>query len=190
MAFILLFFLWLLKDILVTLLKTHSLNLLKMMRLTTRKIIMDISGVGAMTAPQAWSGASPAMPPGQKMASLFDKIDANGSGSITQSQFQQAFQSMSPPANVKSVGMDNLFKLLDPNGTGQVSKSDFVSKMTDILSQIRAGQVPTGTSTISSVSQSLTSSLNALNSLGQDNDGDSDQSSTRGVLGSSINTKA
>jgi hypothetical protein len=32
------------------------------------------------------------VPPQQKMSTLFDSIDTSGSGSITQAQFQQAFQ--------------------------------------------------------------------------------------------------
>lgn len=153
---------------------------------------MDISAMGAMSPAHAMSGASPAMPPQQKMANLFDKIDTSGSGAISQAQFQQAFQAMNPPPNAKSLGANNLFSLLDPNGTGQVSKSDFVNKMTEIMSQLRSGQTPTASSLQASAAntQTLNASLNALNGLGKDNDGDADGSNKYGVLGSAINAKA
>jgi EF-hand domain pair len=84
-----------------------------------------------------WSSASTPKPPAQKMANLFDQIDSSGSGSISQSQFEQAFKSMNPPASVKSAGADSVWSKLDPNGTGSVSKQDFVKSMVDTLKQLR-----------------------------------------------------
>lgn len=146
---------------------------------------MSISGVGGAGAPQVWSGASPAMSPSQKMANLFDKMDNSGNGSITKNQFEQAFQTMNPPANVKSTGADTIFKLLDPHSSGQVSKTDFITSMTQILEQLN-GQM--SGSANGSASQTLTSGLNGLNSIKQDNDGDKDSSNL--LLGANVNLKA
>ena len=57
---------------------------------------MDISGVTSSSGLHAVSGASTGAPPQQKMSNLFDSIDTSGSGSITQSQFEQAFQTKTP----------------------------------------------------------------------------------------------
>jgi len=90
---------------------------------------MDITGVGAAGGMHAVSGASSSGPPQQKMSDLFDSIDTSGSGSITKSQFEQAFQSKNPPAVFQKQGADAIFAALDPSGTGSVSKQDFVSGM-------------------------------------------------------------
>jgi Ca2+-binding EF-hand superfamily protein len=90
---------------------------------------MDITGVGGAGGMHAVSGASTSGPPQQKMSDLFDSIDSSGSGSITQSQFDQAFQSKNPPTVFQQQGADAIFTALDPNGTGSVSKQDFVSGM-------------------------------------------------------------
>ncbi len=97
---------------------------------------MSISGAAGGAA-QVWSGASARMPPQQKMSKLFDQIDTTGSGTITKAQFEEAFQTMNPPAAFKLLGADAVFAKLDPNGTGSVSKSDFVSGMTSLMSQAR-----------------------------------------------------
>ena len=89
-------------------------------------------------AVDAMSGASTGMPPQQKMSSLFDKIDGSGSGSITQQQFDQAFQTMDPPAVFQQQGASAIFAALDPNGTGSVSKQDFVSGMSQLMASLRA----------------------------------------------------
>ena len=70
---------------------------------------MDITGVGAASGMHAVSGASSSGPPQQKMSSLFDSIDTSGSGSITQAQFDQAFQTKNPPAVFQKQGADAIF---------------------------------------------------------------------------------
>ena len=90
--------------------------------------ISGISGMGA-AMPQAMSGASMRMPPQQKMSNLFQLIDTAGTGSITKSQFEQAFNNMNPPAAFKAIGMDAAFARLDPTGSGKVSKEDFIAGM-------------------------------------------------------------
>lgn len=135
---------------------------------------MAISGLGM--APQAMTGASMRMPPSQKMSTLFSQIDTTGSGSISKSQFEQAFSSLNPPAGFKAMGADAVFAKLDTNGTGSVSKQDFVSGMTSMMSAIRqqhsnhvsASQTPPPTQTIDA-------SLNGLNNL---------------ALGANVNTLA
>ena len=123
-----------------------------------------ISGLGM--APQAMTGASMRMPPSQKMSNLFSQIDTTNSGSITKSQFEQAFSSLNPPAGFKSIGADAIFAKLDPNGTGTVSKQDFTSGMTKIMSEIRqqhsnnapASQAP-------APAQTIEASLSGLSNL-------------------------
>jgi hypothetical protein len=100
---------------------------------------MDISGVSSSSGLHAVSGASSGAPPQQKMSSLFDSIDTSGSGSITQSQFEQAFQTKNPPAVFQQQGADAIFASLDPTGTGSVSKQDFVSTMSGLMASLRAG---------------------------------------------------
>lgn len=94
-----------------------------------------ISGMGAAAMPQAMSGASMRMPPQQKMSNLFQQIDTAGTGSITKSQFEQAFNNMNPPAAFKSIGLDSAFAKLDPSGSGTVSKQDFISGMKAMMTQ-------------------------------------------------------
>jgi len=126
---------------------------------------MDITGVGAAGGMHAVSGASSSGPPQQKMSDLFDSIDTTGSGSITKSQFDQAFQSKNPPAVFQKQGADAIFAALDPSGTGSVSKQDFVSGMKQLMATLRANDsAPAGSST-SQASASVAASVQSLNSI-------------------------
>lgn len=89
--------------------------------------------------PEVWSGASQRMGPSQKMNNLFSNIDTAGTGTITKAQFEQAFQSMNPPASFKSMGADSVFAQLDPKNTGSVSRQDFVSGMTNMMGKVHGG---------------------------------------------------
>jgi len=100
---------------------------------------MTISGIGGTGVPHAMSGASPAMPPQKKMSELFGNIDISGAGAISQAQFNQAFQTLNPPAAFKAAGANAVWNALDPNGTGQVSRQNFVSGMKDLMVQLRQG---------------------------------------------------
>jgi hypothetical protein len=106
---------------------------------------MSISAVGAGATPgiaataHAMSGASTAMPPNAKMSNLYGNIDTTGAGTITQSQFNQAFQTLNPPAAFKSAGASAVWSSLDPGGTGQVSRQDFISQMKNLMVQLRNG---------------------------------------------------
>lgn len=108
---------------------------------------MNISGISGGAAPMVMSGASASMPPQQKMTNLYQQIDTGGSGSITKSQLENAFQTLNPPAVFQRAGVDAVYNQLDPNGTGSVSKADFVSGMKSMMVSLRA-------------------STNTLNSLG------------------------
>jgi hypothetical protein len=66
--------------------------------------------------------------------------DPQASSSITQAQFEASFNSLSLPPQLKALGADTVFGLLDPTGTGSVSKSDFVSGLTKVLDDVRAGR--------------------------------------------------
>jgi hypothetical protein len=126
---------------------------------------MDVTGVGAAGGMHAVSGASTSGPPQQKMSDLFDSIDTSGSGSITQSQFDQAFQSKNPPAVFQQQGADAIFAALDPNGTGSVSKQDFVSGMKQLMVSLRADDAASAGSSASQPSASLAASVQSLNSI-------------------------
>lgn len=130
---------------------------------------MAISGMGSAGGTQAMSGASMPKPPAQKMANLFDSIDTSGSGTITKAQFEQAFQSQNPPKAFQQAGADAVWAKLDPNGTGSISKQDFVSGMTQQMSQLRQHHhhhSDGAASTTQTPSQTVSSSLDALSSLG------------------------
>jgi hypothetical protein len=94
---------------------------------------MGIGGVGGMGAQQSVSGASPYAAPPAKMSNLFSQIDSSGTGAISQSQFNQAFQTMNPPGVFRAAGADSVFKTLDPSGSGSVSKQNFVNGMTGLM---------------------------------------------------------
>lgn len=101
-------------------------------------MISSISGMTGGQPPQVVSGASMRQPSAQRMASLFDKIDSSGSGSITKAQFEQAFQNLKPPKGLQAQGADAIFSQLDSSGSGSVSKQDFVTGMTKVLAQMHA----------------------------------------------------
>lgn len=141
----------------------------------------SVSAIGGM--PKVWTGASMRMPPAQKMAALFDKVDTSGIGTMTKSQFDHAFQTANPPKGFQKLGADAIWAKLDPNETGSVSKQDFVSTMTALMSQIRQGHHRHDGNSQSAAAPTATinASINALNSSG---------STKAGIPGpgSSINT--
>jgi len=94
---------------------------------------------------------------------LFDKI-AGGGSSISQQQFDQAFQTFNPPAVFQQQGSSAVFSALDPNGTGSVSQPDFVAGMTKLMVSLRADD-GSGIAPGPSPSQSLASSIQRLNSI-------------------------
>ena len=124
---------------------------------------MSVAAVGGAGNPHIISGASGNMPPNQKMASLFNSIDTSGADSINQAQFNQAFQTLSPPAVFKAQGSNAIWSSLDPNGTESVSKQDFVNTMKDLMVQLRADKAA-ATSPVAP-GQTLDSSLQSLNIL-------------------------
>ncbi|MGZ5011262.1 MAG: EF-hand domain-containing protein [Methylobacter sp.] len=135
---------------------------------------MAISGMGnAGMPPRIMSGASSRMSPDQKMSNVFQQIDTSGSGTITKAQFEQAFQSMNPPAAFKTMGADAIFSKLDPNGTGSISKQDFVDGMKTMMGQIHHhhhAANANGGGTVPSPVQILAGSLGSLNTLGVQNE--------------------
>jgi len=123
-----------------------------------------VAAIGGTGGLQAMSGASAGMPPLQKMTSLYNKIDTTGADSISQQQFNQAFQTFNPPPVFQQQGESAIFAALDPNGTGSVSKQDFINGMTSLMASLRAegGSSSSGPSP----GQTLASSLQSLNALG------------------------
>ena len=98
---------------------------------------MSISALAATSGPQVMSGASSYAPASQKMSNLFDQIDASGSGTISQSQFNQAFQTLNPPRDFQAQGAPAVWAQLDPTNSGSVNKQDFISAMTGMMKQMR-----------------------------------------------------
>jgi hypothetical protein len=97
----------------------------------------SVSGVGGAQWSGSVSGASWSGPPQQKMSSLYDKIDPQGSGSVTASQLAQAFQNLNPPKVFQNLGPEATFAKLDTQGRGQVSREDFVNGMKQLMVQLR-----------------------------------------------------
>lgn len=120
---------------------------------------MNVSSIASASSLNAVSGASYSAPPQQKMSNLFNAIDTSGSGSITQSQFDQAFQTQNPPAVFQKQGADAIWTALDPSGSGSVSKQDFVSTMSKLMVSLRAEGTSQGGSS------SLSASLQSLNTI-------------------------
>jgi Ca2+-binding EF-hand superfamily protein len=116
-----------------------------------------ISGPTTAGMSSVMSGASMHMPPQQKMSNLYSQIDTSGSGSISQSQFNQAFQTMNPPAAFRAAGSNAVWNALDPSGTGQVSQQNFVNGMKNLMVQLRQGDNSI------SPAQTSTASTQALN---------------------------
>ncbi len=137
---------------------------------------------------QIESGASAPMSPTQKMSNLFDQIDPTGSGTITQDQFMQAFQTMSPPASFQAAGADAVWKKLDPNGTGSVSKKDFISDMTAMMKQLRGHHHHRGSSAAGA--QSLAQNTSLLNALGGAGSASNSSSPNSDGVGSMLNLLA
>ncbi len=128
---------------------------------------MSVSGISGGSQPYVSTGASMSMPPQQKMSQLYDKIDTTNSGSVSQSQFNRAFQTMNPPAKLQAMGADQIWSKLDPSGTGSVSKHDFVNTMKGVTqgghhrhhrSGVAGGSAQAG--------QTAASATQALNSAG------------------------
>jgi hypothetical protein len=110
------------------------------------------------------------MAPEPKMTALFQNIDSTGSGNINRAQFNQAFQTMTPPAGFKAMGADATFNSIAPAGSGTVSKQDFVQGMTSLMARMRdshnaAHQGSPSQPGSDAATQSLTYSLNSLNTL-------------------------
>jgi len=124
---------------------------------------MSIAAVGAPVILSVISGASGSMPPSQKMSNLFDAIDTSGTGSISESQFSQAFQTLNPPAVFQAQGANAIWNALDPSGTGSVSKQDFVSTMKSLMVSLRTDA--SGATSPVAPGQTLNSSLQSLNIL-------------------------
>ncbi len=106
----------------------------------------SISGVSNMreaTMPQVNKvkpkpAATPS--PQQKLASMFQKIDTEGKGSITKAQFEQVFSKLDTPPALKAMGAEETFKKLDAKGTGVVSKDEFIKGMESVIEQAKSGK--------------------------------------------------
>ncbi|HLN08105.1 MAG TPA: EF-hand domain-containing protein [Xanthobacteraceae bacterium] len=78
-----------------------------------------------------WPAASASgnSPRAQLAQSLFSQIDTNGSGSITQSELEQAVTS----AGGTTQAADALYAKLDPNDTGSVSEQQFAQTLSQLM---------------------------------------------------------
>ena len=106
-------------------------------------MVTYISAIASTSGSHAVSGASYGALPNaslqEKLSNLFDSIDKSRSGIITKSQFNQAFQTKNPPASFQRQGADATFAALDPTNSGSVSKKDFVSGLSQLSVNLRAG---------------------------------------------------
>lgn len=148
---------------------------------------ISASNTGTAGASEAWSGASAPMAPSRKMSNLFDQIDANSSGSISQSQFMQAFQSMNPSASFQKAGADAVWNKLDPNGTGQVSKQDFTNDMVEMMKELRGTHDQQASL---AGAQALAQQTLGLDALGSSPNALVNSPSGTGSVGSILNTLA
>ena len=147
---------------------------------------MHVAGVGGSGAPEAVSGASGYSSPTTKMSNLFAQIDTSGSGTISQSQFNQAFETRNPRGVFKAAGADAVFSQLDPTGSGTVSQSNFVQGMTGLMRSLRGGAADgAAASQSTSPANALTTSLQSLNQLGVASD-----ASANGGVGGTVNLLA
>jgi len=127
---------------------------------------MEISGAMSLSKPQITSGASSRMGPSKKMSNLFEKIDSQGTGSVSREQFNKAFETLNPPKRFKSMSADQVFDQLTTNKTNSVAKSDFVSAMTQLSRSLIQGQSQQPASAAAAPSQTLMTSLQSFNGLG------------------------
>jgi len=127
---------------------------------------MEISGAMSLSKPQVTSGASSRMGPSKKMSHLFDKIDSQGTGSISREQFSNAFETLNPPKRFKSMSADQVFDQITNNKTNSVAKSDFVSAMTQLSRSLVQGQSEQPANAAAAPSQTLMTSLQSFNGLG------------------------
>ena len=68
---------------------------------------------------------------GHRMQQLFDSIDSNGDGAVSQSELEQSFTAQGLPSGQA----DQLFAALDPSGTGSVDEQQFASGMGALMRQ-------------------------------------------------------
>lgn len=148
---------------------------------------LSATSTGAADAAKIWSGASAPMSPTQKMSSLFDQIDTTGSGTISQSQFDQAFKSMNPPASFQAAGADAVWSKLDPTGSGTVSKQDFVNGMTEMMKQLRGAHHQHHSA---QGAQAVAQSASLLDALGGSDATTGSSTSESPTIGSIINALA
>lgn len=124
-------------------------------------MLNSISSLGIDTS-QVWSGASMQNYSQSGASNFFNSVDTNRSGSITQSQFEQALKTNQLPAYAKSLSPTEIWSKLDPKGTGSVTKQDFLSGLKTLSASKHkkhhnnAGESP---------SQTINNSLKSLNSL-------------------------
>jgi hypothetical protein len=97
--------------------------------------VSGVSNNREAVMPQAKLPASKPASQQQLISTMFQKIDKDGTGSVSKAQFAQAFESLGAPASIKAMGADAVFAKLDPSGTGKVSKQDFVKGMESLMAQ-------------------------------------------------------
>jgi Ca2+-binding EF-hand superfamily protein len=144
---------------------------------------MTVGGASGARGAGASTGASMRMSPQQKYANIFAQIDTSGSGSITKSQFEQAFSSLKMPPSFRKQGADATFAQLDPNGTGSVSKQDFVNGMVDQMKAMRAERASSSSNDGDADFDTLLNSLGSLSGSSTS----STQSGTSNGKGLSLN---
>ena len=120
---------------------------------------ISISAMGGTQNAAMMSGASSYGSPQEKMSNLASQIDTTSSGTITQSQFNQAFKSSNTPAVFKAAGANAVWNAIDTNGSGQVSRQTFVESMKNQMVQLRQS---TASADAAQTSATGTQALNLL----------------------------
>lgn len=116
-----------------------------------------------VAVPPSKSGGSGPVPLQQKLSNLFQQIDTAGKGSITKTQFEQAFNKLNPPAAAKAIGAEATFSKLDPGGTGSVSKQDFIKGMSALMARTPPKEAAAKAAVAAPAHKAQTGSITSVN---------------------------
>jgi Ca2+-binding EF-hand superfamily protein len=99
--------------------------------------ISGMGGASAYAGVQTMTGPSAMAPTREKMTRLYNQIDTSGAGSISQSQFSSAFQSLAKPASFQALGASAVFSQLGGAAGGNVSRSEFINGMSALSARLK-----------------------------------------------------
>ena len=91
------------------------------------------SNLNAAYKTQSPIGANAPTATQQRLGNLFQQIDMYSTGSISKSQFEQAFNRINLPAPVKELGADAVLSKIAPDNAEIITKKEFVSGLESIM---------------------------------------------------------